>query len=627
MCDDGFASMSSLLNKFASADNVYVPNLGDNAQACVNCSTSVVWRHSDSGLLFQEALKCSTSKGIEMAPHQFAFFSQEKQDWATCTKDVHGVQSIPTANKTGCFACEPGKYYGLATREALSYTCLRCPTQTFQDLRGQTACKPKRIFCDKGFMISINYDSYTMDNDCSKPCPTECEEGQITIMALNKSLDNGDTCDGKGNSFFGCYDGNGRGLGLNASARLVYKNGGNSVSVQFCDARLLPPNAEWVSYSRPNGAECYFACQYGLNEAISSEFRRDIQNYVYSQRQDLKDFLISGNGFGGGSSSSSSSSSSILVDTNWQINIDYTPEDLVMYGGGGMGWSLPSRWTNDGSVSGGAFLTNTFLFIDEVMLKHRANMSQLLCLSRQEAYGSKQCIRGFTRPENFFVEEKTIMCALQARSSFYRITENSQQQAQAYAVVSPSSRRQICESETGSLSSFRVGCSINCLDLYLDLAYKALSKLIPDSIGYRRLSWIWHYLQRSSWQDYGNPYFFRASSCDFTCENTRTFRYSTSDHQRADASEQHAACIPIDIAASTICSLFDPPRFVSAYSVPSGNSELTVREVCTTCAQTKNNAVLISGQSLDYAKWWDVRVSIFGSNLETKNAWENIQCR
>jgi len=37
--------------------------------------------------------------------------------------------------------------------------------------------------------------------------------------------------------------------------------------------------------------------------------------------------------------------------------------------------------------------------------------------------------------------------------------------------------------------------------------------------------------------------------------------------------------------------------------------------------------VLISGQSLDYAKWWDVRVSIYGSNLESKNAWENIQCR
>ena len=191
--------MSALRNKFGGPNNVYVPNVGDDVQACVNCATSVMWRHPDTGLISKEALKCSYGGSIESTNNPLRYFSQETQDWATCAKEAQ-QQSIPAPDRLDCFKCEPGKYYSgdkavtVAGGFWSSYKCFPCPTQTFQDLFGQPACKPKRMSCDKGYMIRIDYNSYTSDNACDA-CPTECEEGQIMIMALNKSHDNGDTCD------------------------------------------------------------------------------------------------------------------------------------------------------------------------------------------------------------------------------------------------------------------------------------------------------------------------------------------------------------------------------------------------------------------------------------------------
>ena len=137
---------------------------------------------------------------------------------------------------------------------------------------------------------------------------------------------------------------------------------------------------------------------------------------------------------------------------------------------------------------------------------------------------------------------------------------------------------------------------------------------------------IWYYSQRSSWHEKGNPYFMpsgASSSCEFRCEKLISFRYETADHSEEGVDLTSASCIPF-IAASTICGLFDPPRY--ALGTPIDNTELTVREICSSCAQTKPNAVLISStQTSD--DWWNSRSAIVGSSRDAAIALKSIQCR
>jgi hypothetical protein len=324
---------------------------------------------------------------------------------------------------------------------------------------------------------------------------------------------------------------------------------------------------------------------------------------------------------------------------------------------------MPSWWASSSQESAG-FLSNTFLFVDDVMLNF-AGRSEM-CLSPEAAY-SLECPLGFVRPATTSWKND-LKCAWHARTNLYYVETPS-----SYAALITSSNntgpsgvigshsvacvgavpgtqqcKQICESENGDLSRFRAGCTVNCVDGHLFSAQYKLSRYNPSTTEHKRLSWIVYYLNAEPWSSIGNPYLFSASSppaerCSFTCRAPETFRYSTSDHADDEGAQSvlldssrvsFSACIPCEVAEQ-ICSLFNPPRFSLKGSCTGSTRELRISDVCSSCALSKPNAVLIPPGS-DYDSWWTKRSNIddYGTLFTSAGAgsglgksWENVLCR
>ena len=674
-CKSGYVTQSTLLSKFGTGNFFVNDDSGGNTAACVDCRNGVYWRHTN-GKVWQEALKCSLLpvKVVE-ACKDLEYLDGTTGNCMVCPIIQDQQQKVPEMDRRDCKLCPVGTmYYRNIFDDQNPYECLPCSALSgyYQDVPGQPECKRKRTNCDVGQSLTPNYDNFR-DHVCEN-CPTECPAGQITIMSSNKTLHD-DTCDGNGASFFGCYDGSldWSGLSFNPGTRLEYEYmpgqaPGARAHTHACDESLRPPNSDWVTYHKSDvpGAECYFACLHGVNAALSSQLHADTRSYVYSQRQDLIKFLV----FDIFSQGVASSSSTALTTTSdLKINVD-----TMWYGGqAGTGsadisWTMPSWWTSSSRESGG-FLSNTFLFVDYVM-RNFAGRSDI-CLTPEIAY-SLQCPLGFVRPSTTSWKND-LKCAWYARTNLYYVETPS-----AYAALITSSNntgngggvggvmigshsvacvgaapgtsqcKQICETETGDLSKFRAGCTVNCMDSHKFSAQYKISKYDPSTTENKRLGWIVYYLNAGPWANIGNPYLFSASStspqsCSFTCRAPETFRYSTSDHADDEGAPTvlsdssmapFSVCIPCE-TAQQICSLFKPPRYVLNGSCTGSTRELRVQDVCSSCPLSKPNAQLIPAGS-DYVNWWTKRSNVndYGTKFTSTGAgsglgmsWENVLCR
>jgi len=360
-CRPGFVSQQTLRSKFG-LNNVFIQGTAENVATCVNCGHGVYWRHHGSDLVWQEALVCldDTVEGVRSCIGG-EYWKEETGRCAQCPVINPGnITTIPKKNRIGCETCPIGTHNREGTDGFTCEDCVAIDDEKYQDLEGQAECKQKSGRCNTGSFLMVNYDN-DRDNEC-KPCPADCGAGQITIMSPNKTKSK-DTCDGNKNSFFGCFDEGAAGvLGVSPDKRLVYTSIDQMetrATMETCNRLLLPNDAEWVSYRTPNaiGAECYFACLHGVNNAVSQTINSLILSHVYSERQDLMNHLVSN------PQGMLSTVANINADTMWALDLPiftYTSS---------RNWNVQVQnpvLINDG-VIGKAFSSNTFLFIDEVM--------------------------------------------------------------------------------------------------------------------------------------------------------------------------------------------------------------------------------------------------------------------
>ena len=678
ICKPGFATQTALSTKFSAGQFFVNDDSGGNTAACVDCRNGIYWAHSN-GEVWQEALKCSSLPVLMVeACKDLEYLDQSTENCTVCAKH-NQQQKVPENDRRDCMLCPVGtKYSRNIFFDGSPYECLPCSALSgyYQDVPGQPDCKRKRTNCNVGQSLVPNYDNFR-DHVCEN-CPTECPAGQITIMSSNKVLHN-DTCDGNGASFFGCYDGSldWSGLSFNPGTRLEYEYvsgqaAGARAHTHTCDESLRPPNSDWVTYHKSDvpGAECYFACLHGVNAALSAQLHAATRAHVYSQRQDLINFLVSD------ISPQSAASSNTAIATTTQASDLRINVDTMWYAGmrqqqtgaatGDVSWTMPSWWTSSSKESGG-FLSNTFLFVDDVMRNFNVNGGSQVCLSPEMAY-SLECPLGFVRPSTT-TWKNDLKCAWHARTNLYYVetlpsyaalitSSNSSSSSSSSsgmigshsvacvgAAPGTSQCKQICETENGDLSRFRAGCTVNCMDSHRFSAQYKISKYDPSTTEHKRLSWILYYLDANPWSILGNPYLFSPISpseqrCSFTCRAPETFLYSTLDHADDEGAlnglsgGSFSACIPCGVAQQ-ICSLFNPPRYVLSGSCTGSTRQLTVGNVCSSCALSKPNAQLIPAGP-DYDNWWNRRSNVndYGAQFTSTGggsglgkSWENVLCR
>ena len=665
-CKTGFASQETLRSKFG-LNNVFIQGTAENVATCVNCSHGVYWRHHGSNLVWQEALVCLADTVVGVR------WCEGREYWDAVTGrcvqcpviNPGNKTAIPEKNRIGYKICPKGTH----NREGTDgFTCEECYTVddgTYQDFEGQAECKLKAERCDAGSSLVPNYHN-DRDNDCEL-CPADCGLGKITIMSANKTKSK-DTCDGNKQSFFGCFDEGIVGvLGVSPDKRLVYNSLTQTetmATIETCDRNLLPRDADWVSYRTPNaiGAECYFACLHGVNDAISRALNSLIMSHVYAERQDLVNHLVSNSQ---GLITTKARVANINVDTMWSLSLSSFSYSSLSNWNVQVQQPVISNVLNSDAVIGKAFSSNTFLFIDEVM--RHFNLSSL-CVPAEKAY-SVPCLDGYIKPVGWM---KDLKCALHARTNLFHITPPSQPfSISSTSIITSDSNvslaflengiysvgcmdavstsvqcSEICQSENGDLSRFRAGCTENCMDRRLKLASTEQDKYIPFSAWYNHLAWIKYFLQASAWsaRNFGNPYIMidspGANNCLFRCSSPLTFRYSTLDHILPGSmwstdvpTEIFAACIPCSLGQQ-ICSDFNPPRYFLRELCANNNEgmELTAAYVCSTCEQEKPNAVVISPGSDRYGEWLTSRINsgisrylIMDGNRDY--IWSLVRCR
>ena len=723
-CPVGTASWSALVRLLPAVaienDDVraaaLLPAAGGGAeldpQACIPCIEGQLrWKHANSSA-YVEAVACPGSLNQSLsavrcagsseyvspqAPGRCSYCNGRGVDYNnlcplgfTQDDEASAALWIPTPNRTACAPCAPGTYVairsGTVAKQNAVYQCAPCPDGTFQPAAGQCGCRLRRAACPPGARVaqtsSVTKDP-TRDYECVA-CDAGCPEGQITIAAPNAG---NDTCDGLGHSYFACYDddeGDGSGPALAPGFRLQYALllpppavAGGHVTLERCG--VLPPYAVYVTHSIATavGAQCYFACQHGVNASAAAIYQRLLAGYVHASRRDLIPFLPS---FGSGGSTHKKSAEEV---------------NAPAAGAGGETWTTTIALAVEATGVADPW-QNTFLY-DETVLYTLLPPGSSLCLSPAEAY-TLPCPSGFA-PQQRFTDKyyaTHYACALQARTALVRVTPAPPYDRLPYAVVVSDDQTPLCMTTDDALSRFQIGCTTACLDQRLLLAYQAQRVQLPptmdaNAVWYDRLAWIAFFLQASFWSGGSNPYlplqaqdtlinnsyyyaetaapfvlngFAGSGNCSTRCAYTpgasalaqatgqtgprNTFRYSTIAHAN-DGSPPYlgkplppdglSACVPCDAGyGSAVChGLFQPPRFFRIdlcvnppSSLTRGAAELDTGLVCDTCATTLNSAVLILATDSRYEDWWNVRANTAPFSyalVNGLNQWQNLACR
>ena len=229
--------------------------------------------------------------------------------------------------------------------------------------------------------------------------------------------------------------------------------------------------------------------------------------------------------------------------------------------------------------------SNTFLFIEAAITEFNAKFNNPnLCISATDAY-ALQCPSGYARSSSF--KPGDYNCARDAREKFY-----CEKGVCSVASCVGTTCSQVCVSEdSGTLSNFRVGCTVNCIDLKLNNALSV--DLSPSSRWLNPFSFIIAYLRQERWATLGNPYtFVNVGDCSSFMCTRGNFLYSIEDHGRELMSSDaylrgHSACIPCNAAIiNQVCGLFLPVRFPVSDYVCSAGVNVTIADVCTSCSQT-----------------------------------------
>ena len=654
-CSDGYTSKRNLFDKFGGEQKVFIfQTQADSSEAqCVDCFEGVAWIHSNRDL-YREALVCTYAAGSGISRAEWCYdrtyvASRTSTTCTLCPVDaVNGYTQIPDQGRTSCRLCPAGTHIQRNILDQSlrqdAWTCEPCDAAKgeFQDLPGQHQCKSKKTRCNAGQMLEKNDTVNTRDHLCVD-CRASCPEGKITVRSPNKDSDN--TCDGNGVSFFGCYDGTAddSSPSFRPGTRLSYAASASSLeaTVETCDPNLLPPDSDWVSYGTQSlGVQCYFACLHGVDPTKASTFNIDVAEYVRLNRKDLVPFLVA-------SGSQTSFSSLRTVES----------EDLMEPSAT---WTKPRSWTASRPHSG--LVYNTFLLVEGFQQSRMGNTLHGMCKSPAEAYPSSSCPSGFTRPPSFLetavssrgedVQRGLLKCAWHARTHLFPIALGTTSRFSVACVDRPSSAvtcKETCAVDnfgTSVLSTFRAGCTVNCLDS----AYESVTgKLLACHIVNRDYSILWYlhrFLSSRFWADkpLEVPYAFTLTSpqpCSFTCRSEGSVRMSLSDFiqsgssQRCfSASDRYSACVPCQKEIlDVVCSLFSPPRFYVEGSCnnPEALTELTLDKVCMPCDSSKPHSSLILSSEMAYTGWWGhrSRIAMFNAMDSGGNVpWnDRVTCR
>ena len=177
-CPKGTASYKTLQALFSPL-TVYVPNM-DVRQSCVNCLTSVLWRHTS--VVRQEALVCADNVAIMLSgPRQYVDSTTKAA--AVCgvlppiERILYNRTQVARPERTGCYVCPAGSHIDTSTNP---HSCKQCATGKYQDKEGQATCIDKRHSCAMGeYMISDSDATAktTSDYNC-KLCDKACPKGE-----------------------------------------------------------------------------------------------------------------------------------------------------------------------------------------------------------------------------------------------------------------------------------------------------------------------------------------------------------------------------------------------------------------------------------------------------------------
>ena len=201
------------------------------------------------------------------------------------------------ATPSGCVACAPGTGSDMAGYKCEPCVpgfygpghtkCLPCASGTFSNTSNSSSCLPTMSMCSVGYYL-LPATTQAVDGTCvlCAPCPL----GTVKVVQTGHI----GTCQGGvgEQNYMACYNTDEL-KEMAPNIRFNYTFTPDRSLSQFtqhkCEDEELPPYAKYTRIGTPvPGAQCYFACKYGVNYEVAQQYRAQVRSLA---TVDLKPFF------------------------------------------------------------------------------------------------------------------------------------------------------------------------------------------------------------------------------------------------------------------------------------------------------------------------------------------------
>jgi hypothetical protein len=365
--------------------------------------------------------------------------------------------------------------------------------------------------------------------------------------------------------------------------------------LETCLTSKLPTYADFAplgaSSSMP-GAQCHFACLYGVNRTARELYQQQLQRLP---RPDLKPFL--------NADLTNTGSLQLWYWKTWTKASDYQGTTTPLEGF--RGWERTENYPDIATASSKLHQGNTFLLVDDVDARG-------LCLEPQP---SAPCSDLQYMPQN----QKKPPCALWGRDRLYQIGEQY--------MVADSDGQVLCRAtvkKTGDLNSLLdVRWEHSCrAKVQVALEYALAVQNQTNQLA--NVAPFVAYLQAEPWRSSSNPY-----ASNGVCDATRSFKVDASSLRYLDkngglqglADSTGCVCVPCASSddAKKLCALSSKPHFANC---------TTGCTLCADAASLTGVAALLVQGTAQYDQWFNSTERItHNADSSVDGKWSNRVCR
>ena len=546
LCMAGYANQSSLKSTYANHYPDTPLAFVDNQAACVHCLY---------GMKGNVVMLCNL--GV-------------KPNICDQGEQPVGESCVPCAPGTGSVAGGPCEACPMGTYGPGNSGCIPCAAGTYSSVEGASQCNTTKTMCQIGYYLSPAPAQEQLKKDARcivcAPCPLN------TVKVAQKGH-NGTCMGGQGEeNYYACYDAD-TVEKMGEDWRLSYEyNSDLTVLQRFhteqCKKEWLPDYSQYAPLGTPSvpGAQCYFACLYGVNDTAAKVYRQRVRELATADLLPFVDVVQD--------LSNAYASKQAWVKKVWH--------EYQNYWGG---WEY-TVFAGNGSTDSRLRTGNTFLLTDALTERN-------VCLAPQAVSCSD--------PDYVYVQPADNawpQCALWGRDSLL------QSQAQLWVLQN---ELIVCRATVGQKAS--VGqWEHSCVPKVQVLLGNALAS---------NSNFFVHWLQPKTWYNLSlnNPY-----SANDNCMSS-TFKVSL---------QSIYACIPCtDMgAAENACQLVGRPLFVGCGIGQASITQNEACKACPLPSSgevTGADTLLLRSDPMWY-QWYNGtgRVDRFNA---FQNDWSTVQCR